>query len=91
MNTKSKIHQLWNYLKIQDEELLIVRSYNTAMESDEYIVAKMVDKKLEVTTANTMPTFNPGTSFQLIQQIGADGKHKVPSVEQLQKDELIDY
>lgn len=91
MNTKTKIRQLWDYLKVQDDELLIVRSFNTARHSDEYIVAKMNGTQLEITTTDTMPDIQPGTAFQMIQQIGADGKHKIPSVDQIKEDERLDY
>lgn len=91
MNTKSKIHRLWDYLKVQDNELLIVRSFNATLNSDEYIMAQKIDNEIEITTTNSMPTFNPGVPFQLIQHFGSDGKHKIPSVEQLKRDELIDY
>lgn len=91
MDTKSKIHQLWDYLKVQDNEFLIVRAFNVTLNSDEYIVATKTGNELEITTTKSMPTFTTGTSFQLIQQLGSDGRYKIPSVEQLQRDELIDY
>lgn len=91
MNTKTKIHQLWDYLKLQDDELLIVRSFNAAKDSDEYIVAKKNDNELEITTTDAVPQIHPGTAFQMIQQIGSDGKHKIPTVEQIKRDELLDY
>ena len=91
MNIKSKIHKLWDYLKVQDDELLIVRSFNANNNSDEYIVTRMVDNELAITIMKTMPQLQPDVAFQLIQQIGADGKHTIPSVEQLKQDELLDY
>lgn len=91
MNVKSKIHKLWDYLKVQDDELLIVRSFNASKHSDEYIVAKMIGNELEITTTNEMPHLQPGIAFQLIQQIGSDGRHKIPSVEQLKQDRILDY
>lgn len=91
MNTKIKIQQLWDYLKVQDEELLIVRSFNATKGSDEYIVARKIGNELEITTTDTMPVINPNMAFQIIQQIGADGRHKIPSVEQIKRDEMLDY
>lgn len=91
MNVKTKIHQLWSYLKVQDDELLIVRSFNATKNSDEYIVAEMKEGEITITTSDKMPDLNRGIPFQLIQQIGKDGKHKIPSVEQLKQDELLDY
>lgn len=91
MNIQTKIHRLWDYLKVQDDELLIIRSFNAAKNSDEYIVARMTGNELEISATDTMPDIKPGTGFQMIQQIGADGKHKIPSVEQIKRDELLDY
>lgn len=91
MNIKIKIQQLWDYLKVQDEELLIVRSFNATKNSDEYIVARKTGNELEITTTDIMPEIKPNMAFQMIQQIGADGRHKIPSVEQIKRDEMLDY
>lgn len=91
MNVKTQIHQLWSYLKVQDDELLIVRSFNNTKNADEYIVAKMVGGEIEITTTATMPDPNQCAPFQLIQQRGENGKRNIPSVEQLKLDELLDY
>lgn len=91
MNTRTKIRQLWGYLKIQDDELLIVRSFNATKKSDEYIVAKMVNNELKITTTDTMSEIHSGVAFQMIQQIGSDGKYKIPTVDQIKRDELLDY
>lgn len=91
MDIKIKIHQLWDYLKVQDDEILIVRSFNTTKDSDEYIVAKRTDNGLEITISDAMPEIKPGVAFQMIQQRGKDGKHKIPSVNQLRQNELLDY
>ena len=91
MNVKTQIHQLWDYLKVQDDELMIVRSFNATKNADEYIVAEMINGQLEINTEDKMPDLNQGKPFQLIQQRGQDGKHKIPSVEQIKQDELLDY
>lgn len=91
MDTKTKIHKLWDYLKVQDDELLIVRSFNVTENSNEYIVAEKHGTELEITTTSTMPKIQPGMSFHMIQQLGSDGKHKIPTVEQIKNDELLDY
>ncbi|MCM1140205.1 MAG: hypothetical protein NC453_16690 [Muribaculum sp.] len=91
MDIKTKIRKLWDYLKVQDDELLIVLSFNATTNSDDYIVAEMIDGQIEITVRNQMPDLFSGKPFQLIQQIGENGKHKIPSVEQLKSDELIDY
>lgn len=91
MNAKSKIHKLWDYLQVQDDELLIVRSFNILNNSDEYFVTEKTDDELKIIIMNAMPEIRPGTPFQMIQQIGPDGRHRIPSVEQLEEDELMDY
>lgn len=40
MNTTLKIKQLWEYLDIQDDEILIVRSYNQETKEDEYLIVE---------------------------------------------------
>ena len=39
MNMTFKIRQLWKYLRVQDDEILIVRSYNKRARKDEYVIA----------------------------------------------------
>lgn len=87
MNDKLKIEQLWRYLRIQDE-VLIIQVYNPDKHSDEYLIAEMANGELAVTTSSELPLDRP---FRMIQQRGQDGRHKIPSVEQLINDQEIDY
>ena len=91
METKIKIQNLWSYLKTQDDEILIVQSYNRAKGSDEYVIAKKVDGQLEITTSESLPELSADTPFHLIQQRGSDGHHTIPSVEQIERDKILDY
>ena len=91
MNTAAKIHQLWRYLKIQDNEILIVRAYNQSKETDEFFVTETTDNGLQTTTTANMPELRVDRPFRLIQQRDSSGKYIIPSVKQLIRDELIDY
>lgn len=91
MNQKTKIQQLWRYLKVQDDEILIVQSYNHAKNSDEFIVAEMFGDKLIVNVENRMPDLSVDKPFRLIQQLDSSGRHMIPLVEQMKRDEQIDY
>jgi hypothetical protein len=91
MNDKIKIQKLWDYLKIQDDELLIIPIYNPYKDTDECIVAQMVNHQLESIISDTMPDLNGDIAFQIIKQRNANGKHYIPSVDQLIRDKLEDY
>lgn len=91
MDPKIKIQQLWRYLKVQDDETLIVKSYNHAKGSDEFIMAKMTANGLNINVENRMPELPADKPFRLIQQLDSSGKHMIPLVEQMKRDEQIDY
>lgn len=91
MNEKLKLQKLWNYLEVQDNENLIVQSYNHEKGSDEFFVVESVKNELKITTSNSLPELKADKPFILVQQIDSTGKHIIPSVEQLKNDELIDY
>lgn len=91
MNEKFKIQQLWQYLKVQDDEILIVRSYSYTKNSDEFIVAKMAGNELNITIENSLPKLQIDKPFRLIQQLDSSKKHVIPSVNQIIQDELVDY
>lgn len=38
MNTTFKIQQIWQYLGVQDDEILIIRHYNKSDDKDEFLV-----------------------------------------------------
>lgn len=89
MNTKIK--QLWQYLGIQDDEILIVRSYNREKGIDEFVIAEASHNGLEITTSITFPELGENKPFQMIQQRGQDGKFIIPSVQQMLDDQISDY
>lgn len=91
MDQKTKIQQLWRYLKVQDDETLIVQSYDHAKGSDEFIVAKMTGNELTVSVESRIPDLSADKPFRLIQQLDSSGRHIIPSVRQMKRDEQIDY
>lgn len=91
MKTTLKIQQLWRYLKIQDDEILIVQSYNPTKCSDEFIITEMVGGVLETHITDSFQSFDTTKPFRLIQQLDSSGKHTIPSVKQLEYDEFADY
>ena len=55
MNTTFKIQQIWQYLGVQDDEILIIRHYNKSDDKDEFLIAEVTQDGLKITTAPTMP------------------------------------
>lgn len=91
MNTTLKIQRLWEYLGIQDDEILIVRSYNQETKEDDYLIVEKSLDGLKITTEAKMPELKADRPFQLIQQLDSDGHHIIPSVDQMIQDKLSDY
>lgn len=91
MDSKVKIQQLWRYLKVQDDEILIVKSFNHAKGVDEFIVAQMTKDGLNINVENCMPEELANKPFRLVQQLDSSRKHTIPLVEQMMLDEQIDY
>lgn len=91
MDATFKIQQLWQYLKIQDDEILIVQSYNQTNGYDEFIVTENVNGKLKTHIINSLQISNINKSFRLIQQLDSSGKHIIPNVDQIKRDERADY
>lgn len=91
MDNESKICQLWRYLKIQDDEILVIPIYNKSLGVDEYAIAEKNQNKISIRTIQKMPELSLDKPFHLFQHIGAEGFHTVPSVEQLKRDEEMDY
>lgn len=91
MNKTEKIFKLWKYYGIADDERLIILSYNPDKGCDEYYVAKMNGNQLKVKIENEMPGLDSGHPFQIIQHIGASGKHEIPSVESIMENKNLDY
>lgn len=91
MNIVFQIRQLWRYLKIKDNEILIIPLFNQTTETDQFIVAEKKNERIEISIADKMPELSLDKPFKIIQHIGADGKHVIPSVEQMKRDEKRDY
>lgn len=91
MNENSKIQQLWKYLKIQDNEALIIQLYNPNKDVDEFLVVEKICGKLETHTICDLKMIPSDESFKLVQQRDSSGKHVIPSVKRIKRDEFIDY
>lgn len=91
MNMTFKIHQLWKYLRVQDDEILIVRSYNKRARKDEYVIAEATSDGLKISIMSEIPELRSDRPFQMIQQRDSSGHHIIPSVTQLIKDKVSDY
>ncbi len=91
MNTTFKIQQIWQYLGVQDDEILIIRHYNKSDDKDEFLIAEVTQDGLKITTAPTMPELRADRPFQIIQQHDSSGKFIIPSVTQLINDKVSDY
>lgn len=91
MDATFKIQQLWQYLKIQDDEVLIVQFYNHANGFDEFLVTENVDGKFKTHVINSLQISNINKPFRLIQQLDSSGKHTIPDVDQIKHDECADY
>lgn len=91
MDTKFKIQQLWRYLKIQDDEVLVIQSYNRSNGADEFLVTEKVDMELKTNIVSNLQSLHADKPFRLIQQLDSSGKHAIPLVEQIICDEIADY
>lgn len=91
MKTTLKIKELWDYLKVQDDEVLIVRLYNPDKDSDEFIVTEKSPCGLSLSIYDFLPCSQLNKPFRLVQQLDSDGRHIIPSVKQLRQDEIFDY
>ena len=89
MNTK--IQQIWQYLGVQDDEILIVRSFNKKERKDEFLIAEATQDGLKITVSSNMPEPRLNRPFKMIQQRDSSGKYIIPSVEQLIRDKISDY
>ena len=91
MNIGLKIKELWYYLKIQDDEVLIVKVYNKTKDCDEYIVAEKVNGSIETRQTDCIDDIIVDRPFRIIKQRNESGKFEIPSVKQMEHDKLIDY
>ena len=91
MNIGLKIKELWYYLKIQDDEVLIVKVYNKTKDCDEYIVAEKANGSIETRQTDCIDDIIVDRPFRIIKQRNSSGKFEIPSVKQMEHDKLIDY
>lgn len=91
MNIGLKIKELWYYLKIQDDEILIIKVYNKTNGRDEYIVAEKVNGLIETRQTESIDDIDIDRPFRIIKQRNESGKFEIPSVKQMEHDKLIDY
>lgn len=90
MDLDSKISQLWQYLNVKDHEKLIIQVFDPKRKEDVYIVV-VKNNNLITHGVNKIVDMNFNHPFRLVKYVGPEGKHVIPSVEQLQKDEEMDY
>lgn len=90
MNIHASIKKLWNYLKIQDE-VLIVQVYNEQTNDVEYIMAEMDEGELSISIVDKFDQEAFKKPYRLIKQRGAQGTFEIPLVEQLENDRIADY
>ena len=92
MKTIVKIKELWEYLKIQDNEILVIQVYNPDTGRDEYIMAVIDGTDIMIETYPSFPEREiDGRPFQMVQHLDSDGRHAIPSVGQMAGDALADY
>jgi len=91
MNTNLKIRQLWRYLRIRDNEILIVQVYNPERLTDKYLVTEMRGGALTSRYMDEFLEYTSNRPFRLIQQLDSECHHVIPSVKQMKRDRLIDY
>ena len=91
MNTTYKIQQRWQYLGVQDDEILIIRHYNQSDDKDEFLIVEATQNGLTITTTDTLPKLRADMKFQIVQQRDSSGKFIIPSVTQLINDKVSDY
>lgn len=91
MNTNLKIQQLWRYLRIRDNEVLIVQVYNPQKGVDEYLVTEKHGNELTTACMDEFLEYVKDKPFRLIQQLDEECHHEIPSVTQMEHDRLIDY
>lgn len=92
MEEKRKIEELWRYLKIQDDEAMIIFRHNHAKGSDECAVVESEGGHLCMCVhENVEHAIKSLNKFRIVQYRDVYGKYATPSVLDLVKDELEDY
>lgn len=91
METKLKIQELWDYLGVCDDEVLIVGAHNAATDKDQFIIAEARGHGLHLTTSDNIIDAISDRPFQLIQQRDVYGRYVIPSVKRIIEDKKQDY
>ncbi len=91
MNKTIKIRQIWQYLEVQDDEVLIIPFYNESVKKNEFLIAEQKFNKFKVTVARDLPLLNNGRSFRIVQQRDSKGSFVIPSVKELLEEKFSDY
>lgn len=91
MDNEIKIRQLWRYLKIEDDEILIIQFYNQSTKAEEYAIAAKSNGEIEIRYEKDIPELSLNKPFHLFQHIGTEGKHIIPSVKELEEEKDMDY
>lgn len=89
MNKKLKIKQLWHYLKIQDE-LLVIQVHNSSSGADEYLVVEMVNDELQIHTVSELQDVPTG-NLRIVSYRDDDGNLAVPDVDRIARERESDY
>lgn len=90
MNKKMKIHELWKYLGLQDNETLIIRLTDTEGKQS-YEIVTLGPAGLNLKNIPVISDFEVFYPFRLIQQMDAEGQYVIPSVDQIERDKISDY
>ena len=64
---------------------------NHANGYDEFFVTENVNGKLKTHIIDSLQMSNINKPFRLIQQLDSSGKHIIPDVDQIKRDERADY
>lgn len=91
MKCNNEIHKLWKYLRIQDNEVLIIRFSKPSDGTDEYIVVKKEGNGLDISTSDTWPEAEIGDMWHKISQKDSNGRYVIPSVDDMIAEEEADY
>lgn len=91
MNQIRKIEKLWKYLKIKHNEILIIRIANSSDGLRNYLMCSYVGNKLSVDHINEMPKLSDEVTINIVEMLGANLTHKIPSASYLQRIKESDY
>ena len=85
-----KIEKLWNYLRIENE-VLVVAVYNPQTGKDEFVIAEMIDGKLSVTVSESFSPETVSKPLRIIKQRDLNGRFEIPDPDSIEHDRNVDY